>query len=827
MRGRRRDTVRRAGHILFCVGLLAAIMSIVVKALDADGPEELQRWGTWADIIAALSGTVATVILVWEKRARRADPPVVDEDRIGRALADLASRIRADWAEEAVRREVTRPAPVLVHWSSTGRPAAARRFVIDDRLGGEWQQLPLRGKTDESNNDIVEAFRSLPHRQLMVLGDPGAGKTVFAMLLTLGLIRRPAAGEPLPVLLSIHAWDTAERLDDFVARRLAEDYGDVLADHGDPLAFARRLVEKQRVLPILDGLDELPADGIAQAMDRLDLFAAAGRPLVVTCRSDEYEQAVARSRVLSRAAVVELASVEVEDAITYLSEPVPDPRWEPVFAHLRTHRDGPLAEAFSTPLMVALARSTYQAVPTADPVDLLEAAETAAGQRSVEARLVAAFVPAVYLPRPRRGTSDQSPAVDVTYHPEQAQRWLMFLARHMSEHGVQDVGWWELNPLIRTGFVAISGGLVALLTALLFVPVFGPAFGLVVAAVAGLGTVAVARGTGGPPQSIHAEEATPRSALSRERARAISRGLRGGALIGVAIGLLLANLLGLRIGYAGLFVVVFGSAYALATMLDHPWGSFFVARLWLGVTGRLPFRLARFLDDAHRRGVLRQSGARHQFRHLILQEHLAGGVSPLSAAPPAATTSQEADGHRPTLHQQRIRLCVAAVGLVFLMMFLLSTAQWAPTYRSGDRPETVKDVGCSASGGSAGCYEYIAGYQWQVGPGGQVSTTFAFPSRQRVIQFRGVAGEFKLPPSNGCANAVFEWQLTTEGRLLRSGGVRATGSRLDPAHAPPHQTRTVAVSVRRTDTEPCTAVLHWDRPGGLYRGVIPGSGPWG
>ncbi|MEU4474964.1 NACHT domain-containing protein [Micromonospora sp. NPDC023888] len=827
MRGRRRDTVRRTGYILFCAGLLVAAMSSVVKALVADSPGELQRWGTWPENIAALSTAVATIILLWEKRAPRADPPVVDEDRIGRAVADLAIRIRADWAEEAVRREVTRPAPVLVHWSSTGRPAASRRFVLDDRLGGEWQQLPLRGKTDESNNDIVTAFHSLPHRQLMILGDPGAGKTVFAMLLTLGLIRRPAADEPVPVLLSIHGWGTAERLDEFVARRLAEDYGDVLADYGDPLAFARRLVETQRVLPILDGLDELPADAIAQAMDRLDRFAAEGRPLVVTCRSDEYEQAVARSRVLSRAAVVELAPVEVEDAIAYLSQPVPDPRWEPVFAHLRTHRDGPLARAFSSPLMVALARSTYQAVPTADPVDLLEAAQTAAGQRSVEARLVAAFVPAVYVPQPRR-PSDQSPAADVNYHPEQAQRWLMFLARHMSEHGVQDVGWWELSPLIRTGFVAISGSLVALLATLLFVPVFGPTFGLVVAAMAGLGTLAVAGFTGGPPRSIHAEEATPRSALAKERARAISRGLRGGALIGAAIGLLLANLLGMEIGYAGLFVAVFGLVYALATLLDHPWGSFLVARFWLGVTGRLPFGLPRFLEDAHRRGVLRQSGARHQFRHLVLQEYLAGGVSPLSAAPPAATASQQkADGQRPPLHQQRIRLCVAAVGLVFLMLFLLSTAQTPPTYRSGDRPETLTEVSCSASGGGGGCHEYIVGYQWQVGPGGQVSTTFTFPSRQRVIQFRGVVGEFKLLPSNGCANAAFEWQMSTAGRLLRSGEVRDTGSRNDAAHAPPPETKTVAVTVRRTDTEPCTAVLHWDGPAGLYRGVIPGSGPLG
>jgi hypothetical protein len=41
--------------------------------------------------------------------------------------------------------------------------------------------------------------------------------------------------------------------------------------------------------------------------------------------------------------------------------------------------------------------------------------------------------------------------------------------------------------------------------------------------------------------------------------------------------------------------------------------------------GRLPWRLVRFLADAHeQRGVLRQAGAAYQFRHVELQRHLAG-----------------------------------------------------------------------------------------------------------------------------------------------------------------------------------------------------------
>jgi hypothetical protein len=37
----------------------------------------------------------------------------------------------------------------------------------------------------------------------------------------------------------------------------------------------------------------------------------------------------------------------------------------------------------------------------------------------------------------------------------------------------------------------------------------------------------------------------------------------------------------------------------------------------------LPLRLMSFLKDAHRRGVLRQSGGVYQFRHSLLQERLA------------------------------------------------------------------------------------------------------------------------------------------------------------------------------------------------------------
>ncbi|TDU05965.1 transcriptional regulator with XRE-family HTH domain [Streptomyces sp. 846.5] len=53
------------------------------------------------------------------------------------------------------------------------------------------------------------------------------------------------------------------------------------------------------------------------------------------------------------------------------------------------------------------------------------------------------------------------------------------------------------------------------------------------------------------------------------------------------------------------------------------WGQWVVlSGIWLPLTGKLPWNTVAFLDDAYHRGVLRQTGAVYQFRHLRLQHHL-------------------------------------------------------------------------------------------------------------------------------------------------------------------------------------------------------------
>ena len=99
---------------------------------------------------------------------------------------------------------------------------------------------------------------------------------------------------------------------------------------------------------------------------------------------------------------------------------------------------------------------------------------------------------------------------------------------------------------------------------------------------------------------------------------------------------------GLGIGVASGLVVglTFGFYHAASP-------EFRIISWWLAIQGKTPWRFKRFLDQAHKKTVLRQSGAAYQFRHIELQLRLA---SKFSDREPAATETREPEegAERPT-----------------------------------------------------------------------------------------------------------------------------------------------------------------------------------
>jgi hypothetical protein len=83
----------------------------------------------------------------------------------------------------------------------------------------------------------------------------------------------------------------------------------------------------------------------------------------------------------------------------------------------------------------------------------------------------------------------------------------------------------------------------------------------------------------------------------------------------------------------GAGTAVAAAAGLAVTGLGLAWPQWLTARGWLALRGDLPLRLLPFLEDAHRRQVLRQAGPFYQFSHIELQHHLAGRFRPRKPVP--------------------------------------------------------------------------------------------------------------------------------------------------------------------------------------------------
>jgi hypothetical protein len=82
--------------------------------------------------------------------------------------------------------------------------------------------------------------------------------------------------------------------------------------------------------------------------------------------------------------------------------------------------------------------------------------------------------------------------------------------------------------------------------------------------------------------------------------------------------------------------VLSGAGLGLMATGSAAWSNFILTRLWLAFSGSTPLRLMAFLQDAYRRGILRQVNGYYEFRHQTLQRYLAEPSPDASVAASAA-----------------------------------------------------------------------------------------------------------------------------------------------------------------------------------------------
>jgi hypothetical protein len=649
-----RHSTRRDGAIAAALLLLPWLAALVMvcrhRHLDS---------GTVATLVAVSIGS-PTLWVTWAayRDPRRAGTPA-NGLAMPRIADQLAIAVATQWREEAAIRRLNDPYPLPVSWTAA-----------DPSLTDSWDSLlmlatsgagwppPPSAKTwaagpedlDGEGSELVDVLASVPTGRLVVLGEPGAGKTMLMVRLVLDLLGRRAGGGPVPVLASAASWDPVHQdLRSWLVVQLLTDYP-ALARRPptgtEEATQAAALLSSELILPVLDGLDEIPEQVRGAAIRRINDALRPGQRLVVTCRTQQYQNAVRPKGdaevTLRAAAAIQLRPLDADTVRTYLCNaaagPVARSRWSPVLQLLGTK--APVGQALDTPLMVGLAHAIYNGQPDEmtdtfrDPAELCRPALN--DRAAVESWLFDAFIPAAY----RHESAGRSKA-------REAERWFAFLAYHL-EYTIKgpDLAWWQL-PTAVPGFARACRAATGIFVGALAGAVAGSAAGAavwavadaVIGAVAGdiagiaVGSVvavavwwvvaAAYRNYPGDTTPLELSSASsPPGALVRDRRTAIVAGIAAGIMSGSWVGVSLASIGGFPAGIVAGSLV--GSvACGIASFAFSAWPFYGLARIWLALLHQLPWRLFGFLDDAHRRGILRQAGVVYQFRHIELQHRLA------------------------------------------------------------------------------------------------------------------------------------------------------------------------------------------------------------
>jgi hypothetical protein len=218
----------------------------------------------------------------------------------------LLSRLQArsqEQSPEAIKERVSELEPEL-RKQVQARSYGARRQLIEaplreldlditPRLG--WVRDPRliepEPVSDKVADDIVAAFES-SKRRMLIVGEPGSGKTIAAYSLIEHLDEREGAAGRIPLLVNLSAWEAQDDFEAFLVDYLCSSVGYQVRER----TVANAFINSRRYNLVLDGLDEIRAGLRQQFSERLDEFVR-GLPsevgAVVTCRTKEYEEMLA------------------------------------------------------------------------------------------------------------------------------------------------------------------------------------------------------------------------------------------------------------------------------------------------------------------------------------------------------------------------------------------------------------------------------------------------------------------------------------------------------------------------------------------------------
>lgn len=478
-----RRTGRRVA-VLLIVSVAAAVF--LARALRVGVPV------TVVDLLVG-GGAPAGLYMTWRqtRMSESADgTPFDDEATLTESvMKQLANTVTKQWDKEYKARTFNDPGQasqdIRASWSAADAELTASWKTLVGLARGTGAHAGVRpanwaldpqGLAGLDEGDLREILEKVPTGWLAVLGESGSGKTMLMLRTVREILRHRKAGDPVPVFVPMTSWDPErDSLRGWLEKQLPIDYPALRANvtlGAQRISLIGMLLDGQKIMPVLDGLDEMPVRARVEAITRLnEAFCALDRPLrlVVTCRTADYKQAVAGEgkggsrNPIEAAAAIELHRLDADRVSSYLARRGEDPRWTRVDAQLR-RPDSKLAKALDTPLYTSLASEIYNPTRQSDRSKPRKPDELCRyrSEKGVQQHLLDEFIPAVFA---GKRNHQEGRAAEAGGTPAQlsAERCLMLLAAHLTKNQKEpnpNLDWWNLRHLAPPWLVPVVIGVV-------------------------------------------------------------------------------------------------------------------------------------------------------------------------------------------------------------------------------------------------------------------------------------------------------------------------------------------------------------------------------
>jgi tetratricopeptide (TPR) repeat protein len=448
----------------------------VTNDTHSSATEQADSQVTIGDVPGGIHGSVIAGRDVIQHSTRVVEGPEAQRERRNRRI--LMNRVREFWIEGVLENSVQSVALIELGKEELADAVEPVCEMVVLTPAGTNRSFP-------SGKRIIDIFEDM-EEAMLILGEPGAGKTITLLQLAQDAIARAEADptQPIPVVFNLSSW--ALRQEDLTTWLV----GELHLHYQIPRNISRAWLENDDLLLLLDGLDEVQAEqreGCVQAIN--DFHGEHGVTSLAICsRIADYEALSSRLKLNGAVFLKPLTPEKIDDYLAGVGV-------ELLAVRKMLEHDRTLQELARTPLMLSIMILAYRGMSVAD-LRFLD---------SIEDRrhhLFDTYVKRMLAPRLSRSLSETASvqaaarpwASNVStlqdnsqFPPEKTIQWLTWLAQKIHQHSQTEFLIEQLQPSWLS--TRRQRRIYALGSRILGAVAFGLVFALVAGSIAGLFSV--------------------------------------------------------------------------------------------------------------------------------------------------------------------------------------------------------------------------------------------------------------------------------------------------------------------------------------------------